>query len=223
MKVRCLNSGYPLDLITNILESSHTLTRSLAKNPVVNHDNLNQIRLVTIAGTVCENEFVKFAGRMNPLMRPLGINIQVVKSTGSSIGQLLFNNREKNDNTGQCNTSNCLICTHGLNSNDSTRTSTVSGKSYRTDPNLSCHDAGIYVYTGGCKSQYTGKTTTSYYIRTSEHLVSCKEPSVLLHITNCNDCTNLNDCSVDLVENYLHRRNYSLSETNYSLSVPLEC
>ena len=215
LKVRCLNSGYPLDLITNILESSHMLTRSLAKNPVTNHDNLNQIRLVTIAGTMCEKEFVKFAARMNPLMRPLGINIQIVKSIASSIGQLLFNNREKNDNSEQCDTSNCLICTHGLNSNNSTCTSTVSGKSYRIDPNLSCHDAGIYVYTGGCKSQYTGKTTTSYSIRTSEHLVSCKDSSVLLHRTNCGDCINLNDCSLDLVENYLHRRNYSLSEREY--------
>ena len=215
LKVRCLNSGYPLDLITNILEPSNTLTRVLTKNKPKDPGNLNQVSLVTIAGTTYENEFFKFAARMNPLLRPLGINIRIVKSMSSSIGQLLFNNCDKHDNAEQCNIRNCLICTHGLNSNNSVCTSTVSGESYRIDSKLSCNNAGIYIFTGGCKSQYTGKTTTNYSNRTSEHLVSAKDSSVFLHRNRCGGCTNLSDCSVDLVENYLHRRNYSLSEREY--------
>ena len=133
----------------------------------------------------------------------------------SSIGQLLLNNCDKHDNAEQCNIRNCLVCTHGLNSNNSVCTSTVSGESYRIDSNLSCNNAGIYIFTGGCKSQYTGKTTTNYSNRTSEHLVSANHSSVFLHRNSCRGCINLSDCSVDLVENYLHRRNYSLSEREY--------
>ena len=41
------------------------------------------------------------------------IKLEIMKSTGSNIGRLLFNNREK-FNAPECNVGNCYICTNEI-------------------------------------------------------------------------------------------------------------
>ena len=215
LKVRCVNSGYPLDLISEVLSVSSNLTRSIVKDPVIQKDNQRHIRLITLAGTVYENEFKNFAARMNPIIQSLGINIQVVKATSSSTSQLLFNNCDKNDHLVNCDSSNCPICKYNLNPKTITAKSIVSGKSYKIDSNLGCSNAGIYLFTGACDGQYTGKTTQPYSHRTHEHLFTDKGSAIYTHRTKCNKCKNIEDCSFHLVESYLDRHNYSLSEREH--------
>ena len=102
-----------------------------------------------------------------------------------------------------------------LNPKSDSAKSTVSGKNFAISRGLKCNNAGIYLFTGGCASQYTGKTTKPYSDRTYEHFVSDKNSAIHAHRKKCNKCINIGDCRIQFVENYLQRGNYSLSEREY--------
>ena len=150
-----------------------------------------------------------------PLFKEAGINIQIVKSTSCSIGQLLFHNNDTRVSVPDCDVTNCIICACKLNPKSGVAKSTVSGKEYPIDKSLKCNNAGIYLFTGGCIGQYTGKTTGVYNGRTYEHFVSDKNSAIHAHRKKCKKCINIGDCKMQFVESYLQRGNYSLSEREY--------
>ena len=94
-------------------------------------------------------------------------------------------------------------------------TSSITNKSYKINNSLNCNDGGIYVVTAGCEQQYSGKTTTPYSNRTHEHFIKTKTGTIFTHRQNCGKCTDLCSCSISLVEHYLDRGKYSLSEREY--------
>ena len=139
------------------------------------------------------------------------VKVEIVKATASPLSRLLFCN---SPNCG-CVSHICFICRKGMYKGNSLITSTVTNLSYKTGKRLNCNNGGIYVVTGGCDQQYTGKTTTPYSNRTYEHFCKCKSFAIYSHQRNCDKCVNGDDCSVVFVENYLDRGKYTLSEREY--------
>ena len=125
----------------------------------------------------------------------------------------MFNNCDSQTGKVDCVTRNCIICSNSMNKSN-LLTSTVSQKSYKVNRNLNCSHAGIYVITGGCLEQYTGKTTSSFLARTDEHFRKTRTSSVFLHKQKCEKCSDLKGCSV-FVEDCLGRGKFSLSEREY--------
>ena len=217
LKDRCLKSEYPVLMVNNILNNAPNITRTISRNEVVAHAISEQpqiARLVVLSGTPYEKEFSNFASKMNALIGSR-IKIEIVKSTAMSISRLLFNNCDTYEIRKDCDAQNCIICSNGMNKDNTLLTSTVSKISYKINSNLKCTNAGIYVVTGGCKEQYTGKTTGNYLLRTDEHFRKTKTSSVFQHREKCEKCSNLKDCSITFVEDYLGRGKYSLSEREY--------
>ena len=215
LKIRCLNSNYPLRMVDSILEGSLALERVLVK-PVleVQKTQAHELRLVVLAGTRYVAEFSDFARRMNSILNSSSIKVTVVKSTSLSISQVLYNNSNP-PIVHPCVSINCFICNNSMNKHNGSVTSTTSNKSYRINTHLSCDNGGIYVTTGGCRGQYSGKTTTPYSNRTLEHFRKSKGSSVYQHNQNCVECANPQDCSIAFVENYQDRGKYSLSEREF--------
>ena len=48
----------------------------------------------------------------------------------------------------------------------------MTNKAYKVNKTLNCNDGGIYVETGSCGQQYSGKTTTPYSNRTYKHFTT---------------------------------------------------
>ena len=86
--------------------------------------------------------------------------------------------------------------------------------SYAVDNSLRCTDGGIYVVTGACHSQYTGKTV-DFCKRFKEHLSTSKSSTVYQHKTKCARCYIPQDFRLTFVENLFSRGKYSLSEREY--------
>ena len=72
----------------------------------------------------------------------------------------------------------------------------------------------LYVVNGSCNEQYTGKTI-HFGVRTNEHLLHDKSSAVHQHKQACDKCNQIGDFKVTLVENYLHRGKYTLSEREF--------
>ena len=85
---------------------------------------------------------------------------------------------------------------------------------YSTNDKLECEDGGIYIVKGSCSEQYTGKTI-HFGVRTKEHLISDKKSAVHQHKQDCGECNNISDFQITLVESYLQRGKYSLSEREF--------
>ena len=81
----------------------------------------------------------------------------MVRSTAPTIGRLLFNNNN-NSSIKECSTDNCVVCINNLQNKSGVVKSSVTGTEYKTSKNLTCNDGGIYILTGKCGGQYTGKT-----------------------------------------------------------------
>ena len=216
LEERCLNSGYKPAIVTGILSQSGNLQRSLSYTPKQpsNNNEKEIVRLVILTGTYYENEFCKFAKRMNSLTETAGTKIEIVRSTNSSIGQLLFNNNGKCFPQDLCNENRCFIHLNDIQNKSGLITSTVTGESYPTNGKLGCVNGGIYVVNGCCSEQYTGKTI-HFGVRTKEHLTSDKKSAIHQHKNNCSKCKGIGDFQISLVENYLHRGKYSLSEREF--------
>ena len=166
-----------------------------------------------MSGTWYENEFVKFSRRMNSLFQDSGLHIDIVISTSLSLGRLLFNNKEKQPSP-PCTDNKCLVCKHDTLNVSGRITSNATGLSYAVDNSLRCTDGGIYVVTGACHSQYTGKTV-DFCKRFKEHLSTSKSSTVYQHKTKCARCYIPQDFRLTFVENLFSRGKYSLSEREY--------
>ena len=217
LKVRCLNSKYPAAMVNEILDNAPNISRTIRNNlnvvPDINQSK-HTARLVILSGTSYEYEIINFVSRMNDLSREANIKIEVVKSTGLSISRLLFNNCEKGC-VENCDGRNCIICNNDMNKGNTLVKSSVTGQSYKVNMNLNCTNSGIYVVTGGCLRQYSGKTTVPFCNRTHEHFHKLKQCTLFLHRSKCAKCKDLKDCSIAFAENSLDRGKYSLSEREY--------
>ena len=215
LEKRCKNYGYSSKLIDSILSQSNTVQRILCKvdtqSPTNTHESL---RLITLSGTTYENEFVEFAKRINPLVAQKGIKIEIVKSTAPSLGRLLFNNNNSSYTMDhQCQNNNCSLCRSDIINKSGNVVSTVTDTEYMVDKNLTCANGGIYIITGQCQGQYSGKTI-HYGKRGDEHFLR-NSSTIYKHKQECNSCNDISDFSITFVENYLKRGKYSLSEREF--------
>ena len=213
LKTRCVNSGYNVSLINSILGEAKNIQRNLEYTnikPLL--DEKENLRLVILSGTKYQNEFKKFAQQMNSLVKD--INIQIVMSTGPTLGRLLFNNNDKVIGSDKLCGQNCLICRNGLQDKSGEVVSSVTGIKYNVERNLSCNNGGIYVVKGSCNSQYSGKTI-HFGTRGKEHLETSKSTAIYHHKQKCNQCNTVKDFDITFVENYLNKGKYSLSEREF--------
>ena len=211
LQLRCLKSGYPHKMLLSILSEAPNIIRSLTPNRLnVEDGNKHKLRLITLSGTNYENEFSTFVSRINSIMTQYNIRIELVKTNHLSIGRILFNNCDQKPLVEECER-DCYICVNGLNSNKGSIKSKVTNLSYKVDSKLTCNNAGIYVVSGACGEQYTGKTTTTFMNRTKKHLNS-NDTSVSAHRIKCTPCKNIKDCDITFVEHYHSRGKYTLSE-----------
>ena len=214
LKIRCLNSGYSITMVERITAIAPSLNRTLDNSPlkiVANApNNPLSVKLVILSGTLYENDFINFARRMNSLFKDSGLCINVVNSTSLPLSRLLFNNNEKQP-SAPCTDRKCQVCKYNSLNLSGRITSYATGYSYPVDNSLRCTDGGIYVVTGACHSQYTGKTV-DFCKRFKEHFSTCKSSTVYQHKTKCARCYIPQDFGVTLVENSFGRGKYSLSE-----------
>ena len=210
LKLRCLKSGYPSKIVQDILSQAPNIVRNLTSKTLLKSNSKHKLRLVILSGTDYEYAFSSFVSRINSVMNQYDICIELVKTNYLSIGRLLFNNCDQKPLLEQCER-DCFICVNELNSNIGSVKSKVTNLSYKVDHKLTCNDAGIYVVGTACGEQYTGKTTTKYTARTKKHLAS-KDTAVSAHRIKCVHCKNIKDFNITLVEHYLSRGKYSLSE-----------
>ena len=96
LREHCINSGYNQGLVEEILVQADTLDRLLTPRIKDNADaNLRIIRWVIFSGISYEKCIHQFTSKLNYTSKNHGIKLEIVKSTGSCIGQLLFNNKVK--------------------------------------------------------------------------------------------------------------------------------
>ena len=150
---------------------------------------------------------------MNSLFKDSGLHIDIISSTSLSLSRLLFNNKEK-QLSPHCTDSKCQVCKYNTLNVSGRITSSATGYSYAIDNTLKCTDGGIYVVTGACHSQYTGKTV-GFCKRFIEHLSTSKSSTVHQHKAKCAKCYIPQDFGVTFVESTSSRGKYSLSEREY--------
>ena len=215
LKERCLNSGYCPDMVNAILEKSNDIRRTFVKStPIDNSNNPLSVKLICLSGTAYEKDFSNFANRMNTLLCKSELSVQIVKSTYVTLGQLLFNNNDREILDRTCDNVKCIVCKNDIRSPTDCIVSTVNGRSYPVDTNINCKNGGIYMVQGACKAQYVGKTV-DFGKRIGEHLNTCKSSAVYCHKQSCSVCHNVNDFQVSYVENYHKRGKYTLSEREF--------
>ena len=215
LRQRCLNSGYDMVMVDGILGQASTLRRELIPNirdseEVAKHS----IRWVVLSGVAYEQQIRNFVSRINQYLDSHNIKLDLVKSTGSSISNLLFNNNVKFDAPHQCSSS-CVVCSKGLRGDTEQVVSPSNGRSYSLNKNLNCTDGGIYAISCACTAQYTGKTTTAFSKRFSEHFQKNSNSAVHDHSRHCQIGKRMNDFSIQFLENVHSRGKYSLSEREH--------
>ena len=201
-----------MSLFESILGEAKNIRRTLEHSIARLSDDKENLRLVILSGTKYENEFKTFGRRINSLLTD--IKVQVVKSTGPTLGRLLFNNNNKVQGSIELCGNNCFICQNGLQVKSGEVVSKVTGISYKVDEDLSCQNGGIYVVTSACNSQYSGKTI-NFGNRGKEHFQTSKSTAVYAHKQTCNTCNEAKDFNIAYVENYMNKGKYSLSEREY--------
>ena len=216
LKTRCLNSGYDKDLVENILSQANTLQRTLTTKDRSSEDSdVKTIRWVILAGTFYERRITDFTRNINNLLRDHKIKLEIVKSTGTNLGQLLFNNREKYDISNRCNKVSCSICINGIRVEENKVASKITSFKYNIDSNLNCENCGIYRIICPCSSAYNGKTTTEFGKRFPDHFKTYRESSVFEHTKTCPLGKNKEQFKIYFLENCLNRGKYTLSEREY--------
>ena len=214
LKQRCVASGYKIDTIQDVFRNYEEIPRDLTDRFPNSDDDVHKVRLITLAGTPYLRSIEAFAQRMNRVLATSGIKVELVKTTGPSIGKSLFNNNSNGaDFTEDCG--NCIICNNEAHNVQNRVGSTVTGRSYRITNTLTCANGGIYVYEGACKDQYTGKTTVPFSTRTTEHIRKQKTSSVYKHREKCRQCNGSSDFTMSFIEDYRKRGKYTLSEREY--------
>ena len=216
LRERCINSGYHEELVNEILAQADTLDRVLTpRNKNDADDKLHKIRWVILSDTSYEKCIHQFTTKLNPTLKEHGVKLEIVKSTGSSIGQLLFNNGVKSTVSHTCASGNCVICTKRLRPDTSEVFSPTTGRKYHIDPNLNCDNGGIYKVACQCLSVYTGKTTTYFGNRFNEHFDPSKKSSILDHTKVCAIGKSQENFNIQFLENVYSRGKYTLSEREY--------
>ena len=216
LRERCINSGYNQGLVDEILVQADTLDRLLTPRIKDNADaNLRIIRWVILSGTSYEKCIHQFTSKLNYTLKNDGIKLEIVKSTGSCIGQLLFNNNVKSMVPHICVSGYCAICTYNLRPGTNEVISPTTGRKYHIDSNLNCDNCGIYKIDCPCLSLYTGKTTTYFGNRFNEHFDPSKISSVLDHAKHCPLGKSKDQYSIQFLENVFSRGKYTLSEREY--------
>ena len=158
-----MNSGYSVDIIEGILGQANSLERNLSpRADSVSNSNIHTIRWVILSGTFYEQRISNFVKRLNTTLSKDHIKIEVIKSTGACLGQLLFNNKEKYDIPRRCSSANCNICLKNLRPESKEVVCKLNGRKYHIDINLNCNNCGIYKVSCPCTAYYTGKTTTLF-------------------------------------------------------------
>ena len=214
LRKRCENSGYSLEMVDNILQQAHTLQRNLNQNRNNDFPDVISVRWVVLAGTSYENQIERFAQRINRILSHHKIKLEIVKCTGSTLGNLLFQNNVKSSVEHSC-TNRCDVCSNDLRNDNMFVESPTNGRSYPVNPNLNCIDSGIYCISCSCLSLYVGKTTTQFNQRFKEHFNQSRSSAVLEHSKSCGVGSHKFDYSVQYLENMHSRGKYSLSEREY--------
>ena len=218
LKQRCINSGYPLRLISTILSKRNSLDRILLnpeKDGGTGEPVEIKVRLVIMSGTTYQDDLYNFGKRMNSVLSPSCLlRVEIVWSTFLPLSRFLFNCNDADLVEKHCNDSKCLVCTKNLRSELTFVSSNITGHRYGIDFNVNCDNGGIYVVQGACDAQYTGKTVT-FGKRFSEHLSTSKTSAVYHHREKCHKCYAVSDFNVTFVENYHKRGKYTLSEREF--------
>ena len=142
------------------------------------------------------------------------IKIEIVMSTGPTLGRLLFNNNNKIQGHVRACEDNCFVCRNEVRAMSGKVVSSVTRNKYNVDSDLSCYNGGIYMVNGSCGDQYSGKTI-HFGHRGKEHFHTSKSTSVYTHRQQCNRCNEPKDFTITYVENFLNKGKYSLSEREF--------
>ena len=217
LRERCLLSGYSKTMVDDILGNGKCLDRKLQSS--VLPENLNthdstkyHVRLVVLSGTPYENLFVDFAKRVNSIPTT-SYKIDIVRTTGPTLGRMLFNNSNPPDFPDVCVEKKCTVCDNDIKDESGILTSSTTGNSYKLGRDLNCGEGGIYAVTGKCSQQYVGKTV-SFGKRMKDHLKT-KSTSIYCYKQNCKKCRSTTDFHVIYVESYHDRGKYTLSEREF--------
>ena len=211
LKERCINSGYDLAMVNEILSSANDLNREIKTTHNITIDDTHKIRWIILSHSCFENDIADFIKTMNQVLKPEHIQFELVKTTAPSIGRLLFNNFDRTD---EARTNCCIICNNNVRGDDSVITSSVTKNSYRITSNIDCHNSGIYAITCKCVGQYSGKTTVGFNNRFPEHW-NHKSSSVYKHLEHYKCTNNCNEIKMQFLENVWGRGKYSLSEREF--------
>ncbi len=215
LRQRCLNSGYDMVMVDGILAQASTLERILTPKVQDIDSDTKIVRWVILTGTVYEKQIQNFTSRINRSLQNHNIKLEIVRSTGSSIGKLLFNNNAKSMNSHDCNSKNCDVCVNNLQTDSSEIVSPINGRVYPVNSSLKCDNCGIYAIFCRCLSLYTGKTTGQYNYRLHEHFSASSGSAVFDHTKRCPLGKSMKDFSIQFIENMYARGKYSLSEREY--------
>ena len=212
LKRRCINSGYDKQMVNNVLEKANTLKRELI--PIIQKEkqDMYKIKWITLSNSHFEKEVTEFVTNINNTVKDYQVSFELIKTTGPSIGSLLFNNFDKPTFYEKC-ISRCQICDNNSRGENKKVVSTVTGKSYNIDPNINCLNSGIYGITCKCKEQYEGKTTVTNGVRYHQHWT--KNTTFKEHLNVCKSNPTLDDVKIQFLENVWNRGKYSLSEREY--------
>ena len=197
-------------MVQQILSTANQLKRDLRQEAREKNEEFEVVRWVVLAGTSYIQRMKKYAARINRSMKMHKIKLELVESTGQSIGSILFNNNAKSpDKSFGCSNS-CHLC--GEKSEEVV--SPTNGRSYLISKSLNCKDRGIYSIVCACTSLYTGKTTTSFAQRFKEHFSSTSS-AVFDHSKSCMMGSSMKDFRIQFLESMHSRGKYSLSEREY--------
>ena len=156
-----------------------------------------------------------FVKNINTALQHQRIAFELIKTTGPTLGKLLFNNNNNKELMEMSKTcrSRCQVCSNNIRGDEKKAKSQANGDSYSIDQRTTCRNSGIYLVTCKCKEQYIGKTTVQFNKRLNEHWT--KKTSVKEHLDNCDAAPTMKDIQVQFLENVWDRGKYSLSEREY--------
>ena len=214
LRERCLNSGYDVVMVDEILNTSSSLTRTISNHKRNILGTSEEIRWITLSNSHYDQDISDFTRRMNNKLRPHNITLVNVKTTGPSLSKLVFHNNERFLVNHKCGT-NCAICVDNRRGDEKKVTSTSRNVTYKIDSNISCVDSGIYAITCECASQYTGKTTVKFTGRFPEHFLKNKGSSIFEHTQQCTQGRSVTGYTIQFLENVCNRGKFSLSEREY--------
>ena len=178
LRNRCLNSGYSVEMVDNILQQAHVLQRNLTINRNEDVCDINSVRWVILSGTPYEKQIEEFARRINTVLLSHKIKLEIIHSTGSTLGNILFQNNIKSITQEICSR-RCDVCSNDLRNQNTSVVSPTNGRSYPIDRFLGCSDGGIYCIACSCMSLYVGKTTNNQ--RFKEHFSQSRNSAILEH------------------------------------------